>query len=92
MIDKAKEGDFQAVRLLLERVLPPMKAIESMVLIDLPDGGGLAEQGQAIVRAVANGVVAPGQGAALLSGLGSVARLKEIDELTARIEALEKAK
>lgn len=69
-----------------------MKAIESMVLIDLPDGGGLTEQGQAIVRAVANGVIAPGQGAALLSGLGSVARLKEIDELTARIEALEKAK
>lgn len=91
LVNKAKEGDTQAARLLLERVLPPMKAIESMVRLEIPEGRGLTEQGQAIVRAVAAGVIAPGQGAALLTGLGSLSRLKEIDELEARILALEGA-
>lgn len=88
-VEKAKEGDGMAARLLLERVLPAIKAAEETVRLDLPVGAGLAEQGQAIMRAVAEGVIAPGQGAALLSGLGNMAKLKEIDDLTARIEALE---
>jgi polyhydroxyalkanoate synthesis regulator phasin len=89
LVEKARGGDTQAARLLLERVLPPVKAVEPTVEIDIPEGVGLTEQGEAIVRAVATGMIAPGQGGALLSGLGSVAKLKEIDELEKRIEALE---
>lgn len=89
LVEKARGGDTQAARLLLERVLPPIKATEPTVEIDIPESAGLTEQGEAIVRAVARGLIAPGQGGALLSGLGNVAKLKEIDELTKRIEALE---
>lgn len=89
LVNKAKEGDAQAARLLLERVLPPMKAIEQPVKLSLPVGEGITAQGMAIVRAVSAGTIAPGQGAALLTGLGALARIKEIDELTARITALE---
>lgn len=89
LVTKAKEGDSQAARLLLERVLPPMKSIEPMVELTLPAGEGITAQGVAIVQAVAAGILAPGQGAALLTGLGTLARIKEIDELTARITALE---
>lgn len=89
LVEKARGGDTQAARLLLERVLPPVKPIESTVELDLPEGATLTEQGEAIVRAVASGLLAPGQAGALLTGLGSVARLKEVDDLTARLEALE---
>lgn len=89
LVTKAKEGDSQAARLLLERVLPPMKAIEQPVTLSLPDGVGITAQDVAIVQAVGAGILAPGQGAALLTGLGTLARIKEIDELTARITALE---
>lgn len=92
LVSKAKEGDAQAARLLLERVLPPMKAIEQPVELCLPDGEGMTAQGVAIVRAVAVGTIAPGQGAALLTGLGALARIKEIDELERRISKLEEAK
>ena len=92
LVTKAKEGDSQAARLLLERVLPPMKAIEQAVKLSLPDGEGITAQGVAIVRAVAAGTIAPGQGAALLTGLGALARIKEIDELERRITQLEGAK
>lgn len=40
LVDKAREGDMQAARLLLERVLPPMKAIEQPVVLTLPNGEG----------------------------------------------------
>ncbi|MDO9356954.1 MAG: DUF5681 domain-containing protein [Solirubrobacteraceae bacterium] len=91
LVDKARGGDTQAARLLLERVLPPVKPVEATVTLELVDGASLTEQGEAIVRAVADGLLAPGQAGALLTGLGSVARLKEVDELTKRLEALEKA-
>lgn len=91
LVEKARGGDTQAARLLLERVLPPVKAIEATVEIVLPEGATLTEQGEAIVRAAAQGSLAPGQAGALLTGLGSIARLKEVDELTKRLEALEKA-
>ena len=92
LVIKAKDGDSQAARLLLERVLPPMKAIEQPVTLSLPDGDGMTAQGMAIVQAVAAGTIAPGQGAALLTGLGALARIKEIDELERRIAQLEKGK
>jgi hypothetical protein len=63
--------------------------VESTIELDLPKGASLTEQGEAIVQAVADGLIPPGQAGALLTGLGNVARLKEMDELTARIEALE---
>ncbi len=87
----AKGGDVQAARLILERVLPPVKAIEQVVELALPDGGTLTAQGRAVLSAVALGDLAPGQGAQLLAAIGSLARVTEIDELTQRIDKLEAA-
>ncbi len=84
----AKAGDIGAARLLLDRVLPALKPIEETVGIAL-EGGTLAAQGGAVVAAVAAGELAPGQGAALLASLGTLARLIETDELAARVAALE---
>ena len=92
LVAKAKDGDAQAARLLLERVLPALKPMEQPVKLTLPEGQGMTAQGAAIVEAVAAGNIAPGQGAALLAGLGALVRIKEIDELTARIAALEEMK
>ncbi len=92
LVAKAREGDAQAARLLLERVLPSLKPIEQPVALSLPTSEGLTAQGVAIVQAVAAGTLAPGQGAALLTGLGALARIKEIDELEKRITQLEGVK
>ncbi|MBA4382190.1 MAG: hypothetical protein C0406_06445, partial [Sideroxydans sp.] len=89
LVTKAKAGDSQAARLLLERVLPSLKPMEQPVALPLPLGVGFTAQGEAIVRAVANGLLAPSQGAQLLAGLGTLVRIKEVDELAARISVLE---
>lgn len=84
----ALEGDVSAARLLLERVIPPIKATEEAAQLTLPDGS-LTDQGRAVIAAVATGDLAPSQGAALLASLGSLAKLAEADELERRIAALE---
>ena len=88
MVEKAKAGDAAAARLLLERVLPPVKAAEQPVQVELPDGP-LADQGRAVLAAAGAGVVAPSQAAQLLTALSAVAKLIETDELAARLSALE---
>ena len=84
----ALQGDVSAARLLLERVCAPLKAAEEAAPLALPDGS-LSEQGRTVLGAVATGTLAPGQGAALLGAIGTLARVAEVDELTARITALE---
>ena len=89
LVIAAKGGDVQAARLILERILPPVKAIEQAVELQLPADGTLTAQGRAVLSAVAGGYLAPSQGAALLGAIGTLARVTEIDELTARITTLE---
>ena len=84
----ALAGDVGAARLLLERVIPPLKASEEAAPLALPDGT-LTEQGRAVLGAVAAGELAPGQGAALLGAIGTLARVVELDELARRVAALE---
>ena len=88
LVEQAKAGDAQAARLLLERVLPPVKAAEQSAPIAMPKGP-LADQGRAVVAAAGAGTLAPGQAAQLLTGLGALAKLIETDELAARVAALE---
>jgi hypothetical protein len=92
LVSMARAGDTQAARLLLERVLPTLKPVEQPVALSLPLGEGITGQGRAIVQAVAAGQLAPGQAAQLLTGLGLLARIVEIDELERRITQLEGVK
>ena len=88
MMTRALDGDVGAARLLLERAIAPLKSIEPGVTLQLPDGG-LTDKGRAVLNAVADGELSPSQGAALVSAIGTLARITEIDELSARIAALE---
>jgi len=85
----AKAGDVGAARLLLERSIAPIKAVEQSAPISLPNGN-LADQGRAVLAAAGAGHLAPGQAAQLLAGLGALAKLIESDELAVRVAALEK--
>ena len=88
LLSQALAGDTSAARLLLERSIAPLKAVEPPQPLTLPDGS-LTEQGRAVLASVAAGALAPGQGAALLGAIGALARVAEIDELAARVAALE---
>ena len=89
LVTAAKGGDVQAARLILERILPPVKAIEQAVELQLPNDGTLTAKASAVLSAAAAGELAPGQAAQLIAALGTLAKISEVDELAARITALE---
>jgi len=58
LFTQAMAGDVGAARLLLERSIAPLKAIEAPQALHLPDGT-LTEQGRAVLGAVAAGYLHP---------------------------------
>lgn len=92
LVSAAKAGDVQAARLILERVLPPVKPIEQPVELRLPDGGTLTAKATAVMAEAALGLLAPGQAGVLISTLGTLSKITETDDLSRRITALEAQK
>ena len=88
LVTAAKAGDVQAARLILERVLPPVKPIEQAIELELT-GDTLTDQGRAVLSAVSAGALAPSQGSQLISAISALVRVVEIDELERRLSALE---
>ena len=89
MMTRALDGDVGAARLLLERAIAPLKGIEQAVTLQLPNDGTLTAKASAVLSAAAAGDLAPGQAAQLIAALGTLAKISEVDELAARITALE---
>jgi Family of unknown function (DUF5681) len=89
VITQAKAGDTAAIKLVLDRLVPTLRPVDMPVMLALPKDAGLAERGEAILQAVATGELTPAQAGQLLSGLADIARLREVDDLARRIEALE---
>ena len=90
LVQMAKEGDPQALKLILDRVAPPLRAQSEPVEIPtLAAAGTLTERAQAVITAVADGALSTDAASDLLAALANVARITEIDELAARVAALE---
>ncbi len=90
LTEKALAGDVASARPPLERALPAVKPVELAQAIAMPTEGTLTDQGRAVLSAVASGELSATQGAQLVTAIGQLARLAEIDELEKRIAALEK--
>lgn len=83
-------GDMAAARLVLERIAPVSKTTTAPVLLpELENAQGLAGKSQAVINAIARGIVPPDVGSVLIQSLSSCARIAEITELAERIAALE---
>jgi hypothetical protein len=89
LLDRARQGDVAAARTLLERACPVLKAEELPVRVDVPDGADLASTGRAVLASAVAGSLAPGPATALLAGLGTLARVIEVDEVIRRLAKLE---
>lgn len=88
LISAAKAGEAWAVRLVAERVCPPIKASEAPVELGLT-GKTLTEKADGVISALAAGDLSPTQAAQLLQALGALAKVVETDELARRVQALE---
>ena len=88
--EQAKAGDMAACKLLMDRVMPALRPTDQPIVLPLA-GADLGADGRAAIEATGKGDITPEQSKALLSGLGTLARVVEVGELLQRIEALEKS-
>lgn len=92
VLSAALGGDLVACRLVLERLVPPLRATAAPVSLTLPTGAGLTDTGKAILTAAAGGDLPPDIASQLIAAVGTLARVMEIDELERRITQLEGGK
>ncbi|MBE0544947.1 MAG: hypothetical protein IH623_26715 [Verrucomicrobia bacterium] len=88
IIASAKAGDMAAARMILDRVLPPLRAVDLPQTIEAT-GETLASLAESIVRASMRGEIPADTARELASALSAVARVKVIDDLETRLARLE---
>ncbi len=89
-IDKALEGDATALRLCLERILPPRRDRPvSFAMPRIESADDAAKGMAAILAAVAAGELTPGEGAELSKLIEGVIRTLEAVEIEERLAKLE---
>ncbi len=87
LVKKAKAGDEFAIKLILERVAPPMRPCGQVAEVPGLDAArGLSAKADAVLGALGRGQISVDSGRALLDAIGAVAKITEIDDLLRRIE------
>ena len=89
VIDKALAGDISAANLALQRISPPLKTRAEKVKFELDSKAPLTDQARQILAAVALGEVDPDTGQVLINCISAFAGLRQVDDLEARLRALE---
>ena len=91
LIDKALEGDNAALRLCLERLLPPKRG--RIVSFELPDkietAADAVHASSSVLQACAAGDLSPDEALEIMNLISSHIRLVETNEIEARITLLE---
>jgi hypothetical protein len=87
-VELAKAGDTTALRLCLDRLIPPVRAKDEPVELGSV-GKNLTDYGWHILEASLSGRITPTEAATLMQALSAQARIVEAEELAARLEALE---
>jgi hypothetical protein len=92
VVEKALEGDMVALRLCVERLLPPKR--DRPVAFDLPTIQNAADAlsaSSAILAAVARGTLSSSEATDIMSLVSTHVRILEATEIEARLIAVEKA-
>jgi hypothetical protein len=89
-VELAQDGNVMALRLCLERLVPPRK--ERPINLQLPQVAGVGDIPKAlgaILEAVAGGEITPQEGKSVTDMLGAYCKAAELVNHEARLEALE---
>jgi len=90
-VDMALEGDRAALKLCMDRIMPPRKDRPlEMALPSIEGAGDLLKFSAAILEAVGRGEITPSEGATLAGIVGNHAKALELHEIEQRLADIEK--
>lgn len=81
----------ESVTFVLNRLLPNYKATQEPIHFEIK-GKSLTEKAENILHGVSNGEISVDQAAQLISSIGALGSLIELEEIRSRLEALENGK
>ena len=87
LIKRAKSGDMEAQKLILDRGIPRLRAVSMPEAMALPDGT-LTDQAKALVAQVAAGNLSTTVAAEIAGIITASARVEEVDQLRDELKAL----
>jgi hypothetical protein len=87
LIQAANGGDIQAIRVILDRTIAPLKATAAD--LSLRTTGTLTERGEHVIRAMLIGQISPDTAKVAIDVLGAQANLLEHGDIVLRLEQLE---
>ena len=87
LVQAAKGGDIQAIRVILDRTIAPLKATAAD--LSLRTTGTLTERGEHVVRAMLTGQISPDGAKVAIDVLAGQAKLQEHSDIVLRLEQLE---
>jgi hypothetical protein len=89
VIQSALNGDMDACKLILERLVPRLKSEHPPFSVEL-QGETFTERGFSVLQQVASGGLPPDVGSQIMSTLFNLAKLKENTDLDERLTKLER--
>ena len=87
LIERAKSGDMEAQKLILDRGIPRLRAVSMPEAMALP-GGTLTDQAKALVALIAEGNLSTTVAAEIAGIITASARVEEVDQLRDELKAL----
>ena len=87
LIERAKSGDLEAQKLILDRGIPRLRAVSMPEALALP-GGTLTDQAKALVALIAEGNLSTTVAAEIAGIITASARVEEVDQLRDELRAL----
>ena len=92
LVEKAVElalgGDTQALKLCMDRLIPPIKSVEMPVQAEI-SGDNLSDQARSVIALADQGLHSIQEITGLMQAISSLARIIDVDELERRITTLE---
>ena len=87
LIERAKDGDLEVQKLILDRGIPRLRAVSMPEALALPDGT-LTDQAKALVALIAEGNLSTTVAAEIAGIITASARVEEVDQLRDEMKAL----
>lgn len=88
----AREGDLQAIGMILSRIAPPLKAESGTVEFELDVSGTPAEMSAQILSSVSKGELSPDVGKTLLDMVSAHINLRDVESLLAEFQKLKQSR
>ena len=87
LIERAKDGDLEVQKLILDRGIPRLRAVSMPEALALPDGT-LTDQAKALVALIAEGNLSTTVAAEIAGIITASARVEEVDQLRDELKTL----